>query len=61
MKKLDYGKDYKYAHHYEQNFVLQEFLPDALSETRFYDPQKNAREDEVRKFLKERWKNKYGY
>ncbi len=61
MKKMDYGKDYKYAHQYEHNFVLQEFLPDALSETRFYDPQKNAREEEVRKFLKERWKNRYGY
>lgn len=61
MKKMDYGKDYKYAHQFEQNFVMQEYLPDALSETKFYDPQKNAREEEIRKFLKERWKNRYGY
>ena len=61
MKNLDYGKDYKYAHSYENNFAVQEFLPDAIKETVFYDPQKNAREDEVRKFLKARWKEKYRY
>ena len=61
MKKMDYGKDYQYAHHYENNFVLLEFLPEAISGTRFYSPQKNAREEEMRKFLKERWKDKYHY
>ena len=61
MKQMDYGKDYKYAHSYENNFVLQQFLPDGLDGTRFYTPQKNAREEEFRKYLKERWKEKYGY
>jgi putative ATPase len=61
MKEMDYGKEYKYAHLYENNFILQEFLPDAISGTRIYSPQKNAREEEIRKFLKERWKEKYKY
>jgi putative ATPase len=61
MKNMDYGKDYKYAHNYEHNFVLHNFLPDELDGTAFYKPQKNAREEELRKFLKDRWKNKYGY
>jgi putative ATPase len=61
MKQMDYGKNYKYAHNYENNFVLQKFLPDALDGHTFYTPQKNAREEDIRKFLKERWKEKYGY
>ncbi len=61
MKQMDYGKDYKYAHQYENNFILQEFLPEAITGTRIYSPQKNAREEELRKFLKERWKERYGY
>ncbi len=61
MKNMDYGKGYKYAHSFENNFAEQEFLPDALSGTVFYEPQENAREAELRKFLKDRWKDKYGY
>ena len=61
MKKLDYGKDYQYAHNYENNFVPMEFLPDEIKNTLIYNPGKNAREEELRKFLKERWKEKYGY
>ncbi len=61
MKKLDYGKDYKYAHSYENNFISMEFLPDEIKNTVLYNPGKNAREEELRKFLKERWKEKYGY
>ncbi|MEO7523123.1 MAG: replication-associated recombination protein A, partial [Ferruginibacter sp.] len=61
MKQMDYGKNYKYAHNFENNFVLQQFLPDKLEGNVFYTPQKNAREEELRKFLKERWKEKYGY
>ncbi|MEP6584028.1 MAG: replication-associated recombination protein A, partial [Ginsengibacter sp.] len=61
MKKLDYGKDYKYAHSYENNFVQMEFLPEEIKNTLLYKPGKNAREEEMRKFLKERWKDKYGY
>src|SRR5450432_3922829 len=61
MKKLDYGKNYQYAHSYENNFVPMEFLPDEIKNTLLYNPGKNAREEELRKFLKERWKEKYGY
>ncbi len=61
MKNMDYGKDYKYAHNFENNFTTQEFLPETIAGTAFYDPQKNAREEEIRKFLKVRWQNKYGY
>ena len=61
MKDLDYGKDYKYAHDYEGNFTEQEFLPEEIKETRFYEPGNNAREEQFRKFLRDRWKAKYGY
>lgn len=61
MKQMDYGKDYQYAHQFEHNFVIQEFLPEAISGTRFYSPQKNVREEEIRQFLKSRWKEIYGY
>jgi putative ATPase len=61
MKNLNYGKNYQYAHNYDANFILQEFLPLEIKNTTFYDPGKNAREEEIRKFLKERWKDKYGY
>jgi putative ATPase len=61
MKNLDYGKDYKYAHSYENNFVPMEFLPEKIKDTLIYKPGKNAREEEIRKFLRERWKEKYGY
>ncbi|MDC9722845.1 MAG: replication-associated recombination protein A [Urechidicola sp.] len=60
MKDLDYGKDYKYAHSYDQNFVEQEFLPDEISNTKLYDPGNNPRENSFRDFLKKRWK-KYKY
>jgi len=61
MKNLDYGKNYKYAHSFENNFADMEFLPDEIKNTMIYDPGKNAREEELRKFLKLRWKEKYGY
>jgi putative ATPase len=61
MKNLDYGKGYEYSHNYEGNFSEQEYLPEKITGTKFYDPGKNTREEELRKFLKERWKNKYGY
>ncbi len=61
MKEMNYGKDYKYAHQFDDNFILQEYLPEQLKGTAFYIPQKNAREEGIRKFLKERWKAKYGY
>lgn len=61
MKRMGYGKNYKYAHSYQQNFTEQEFLPDELKGTAFYNPGKNPREEELRKFLKSLWKEKYGY
>jgi len=61
MKELGYGKNYQYAHGYEGNFVSMEFLPDEISGTKFYDPGNNAREEELRKYLRDRWKEKYGY
>ncbi len=61
MKNLNYGKGYQYAHSFEGNFSQQEYLPEKLSGTKFYDPGHNAREDELRRFLKQLWKDKYGY
>lgn len=61
MKNLDYGKGYKYSHSFENNFAEQEYLPDKIAGTKFYDPGNNARENELRKFLKDKWKDKYGY
>lgn len=61
MKNLDYGKGYEYAHDYDKNFSPQEYLPEKIKGTTFYDPGKNAREEELRKWLKMLWKEKYGY
>jgi putative ATPase len=61
MKDMSYGKDYAYSHNYTNNFKEQEYLPTGLEQTRFYDPGKNTREEEIRKFLRERWQAKYGY
>lgn len=61
MKELGYGEDYKYSHDYANNFADQEFLPDAIAETVLYSPGNNSRENSTREFLKNRWKDKYGY
>ena len=61
MKNLDYGKDYQYSHSYDNNFSPQEYLPKELSGAKFYNPGKNAREEELRKFLKALWGDKYQY
>jgi putative ATPase len=61
MKTQGYGKGYQYSHDYELNFSPQEYLPDALSGRPIYQPGRNAREEEIRKFLKQRWKDKYNY
>ena len=61
MKDLDYGKNYKYSHDYEGNFVAQEFLPDEISNTKIYDPGKNTREEKFREDLNKRWGKKYDY
>jgi putative ATPase len=61
MKQLGYGKNYAYAHDYNEHFVNQEYLPEAISNTRLYTPANNSREQEIRNFLHARWKDKYGY
>ena len=61
MKDLNYGKEYKYSHDFENNFVQQEFMPDKLKGAKLYDPGNNARENELRKNLQKLWKSKYGY
>ncbi len=61
MKELGYGDEYQYSHNYQNNFVLQEFLPDEIRNTLIYTPGNNQRETQTREFLKNRWKEKYGY
>ena len=61
MKDLDYGKEYQYSHNYAGNFVHQEFLPDEIKNTKLYEPGNNARENQFRELLKNRWKDKYNY
>jgi putative ATPase len=61
MKDIGYGKGYKYAHDFDNNFTEQEFLPEEISGKKFYEPGKNAREEELRKRLKALWGKKYGY
>jgi len=61
MKDLGYSKNYQYAHDFEGNFVEMEFMPAGLSGKKFYDPGKNARENDTRERLKRLWKDRYGY
>lgn len=61
MKELDYGKGYQYSHEYEGNFSLQEYLPQQIAGTKLYEPGKNAREEDLRRYLKSLWGEKYHY
>lgn len=61
LKDLGYKKGYEYSHDFENNFSSQEYLPDAIKGKQLYAPGKNAREEEIRKFLKQLWKEKYNY
>jgi putative ATPase len=61
MKNLGYGKDYKYAHSYEGNFVQDNFLPEEIKGTKFYEPGNNPKEEELLKRLSAMWKDIYGY
>lgn len=61
MKDLGYGIDYQYSHQYQNNFSQQEYLPEELKGTVFYNPGNNARENELRNYLRSLWKEKYGY
>lgn len=59
MKELNYGKNYKYAHDYENNFVEQDFLPDEVKNSRFWEPQQNPSESKIVEHLKKLWKDRY--
>jgi putative ATPase len=61
MKNLEYSKGYEYSHSYEKNFSPQEYLPAEISGKTFFDPGRNAREEEIRKYLRGLWEKKYGY
>jgi putative ATPase len=61
MKDIGYGKDYRYAHDYNDHFVDMEFFPDLLTGKKLYDPANNPRENEMRQRLKTLWKKKYDY
>ena len=61
MKDIGYGKEYKYAHQYDDNFADLEYLPEKITGKKMYEPGKNPREEELRKWLKKRWKDKYNY
>ena len=61
MKEIGYGENYGYSHNATNNFVYQEFMPEAIANTTFYKPGQNTREQAQRDFLKTRWKEKYGY
>ncbi|MCG8697137.1 MAG: replication-associated recombination protein A [Bacteroidales bacterium] len=61
MKEIGYGKEYKYAHSFDENFVDDNYLPGSIEGTKIYQPQNNAREEEFRKILHKRWKTRYEY
>ena len=61
MKNMGYGKDYKYAHQYDGNFVNIEFLPEKLTGRKFFEPGYNPRENEAREKLRRNWGDKYSY
>jgi putative ATPase len=61
MKNIGYGKEYKYAHSFDGNFVPDNFLPEELKGTKFYNPGSNSKETELRKKLSSMWKDFYNY
>jgi putative ATPase len=61
MKELGYHKDYKYAHDFKGNFIKDNYLPDEIKGSKFYEPGTNPREEEIRRRLKGLWKDLYDY
>lgn len=59
MKELDYGKEYKYAHNFDNNFVEQDYVPPEIKNIRFWEPQPNPQEAKIVEHLRKLWKNKY--
>ena len=61
MKDLNYGQNYKYAHDFDGNFVIQEFLPNKIKGEIFYQPQNNPAENKILQRLRNLWKQYYRY
>lgn len=59
MKQLNYGKDYKYAHDFENNFIEQDFLPKKIKGRSIWKPQNNSTELKLKDFLNKLWKNRF--
>ncbi|MDR3056794.1 MAG: replication-associated recombination protein A, partial [Prevotella sp.] len=59
MKELNYGKDYKYAHSFENNFVQQDYVPKEIKGRQFWKPQQNASENKIVEWMKKLWKDRY--
>lgn len=59
MRELDYGKDYKYSHDYPGNFVNQEFMPEEVKGSSFFQPGSSPREQEIKENMKRKWGDKY--
>lgn len=59
MKELEYGKDYKYAHSFENNFVQQDYVPQEIKQRQFWKPQQNASENKIVEWMRKLWKNRY--
>lgn len=59
MKELDYGKEYKYAHSYENNFVEQDYVPKEIKGRQFWKPQQNPSEAKIAELMKKLWKDRY--
>ena len=55
MKELDYGKEYKYSHDYENNFIKQDFLPKELKNSRFWEAQNSPAESKLSDWMKKLW------
>jgi putative ATPase len=54
MKDLGYGKGYKYAHSYEGNYVEQEYLPEEMKGTVYYNPSYNGYEGKIKDWLEKK-------
>lgn len=61
MKDLGYGEGYEYAHGFEGNFNVQEYLPDDVTNSRLYEPGNNEKENATRERLRKLWGEKYKF
>lgn len=61
MKELGYGIKYQYPHNFENNFIMENYLPDELKEQQYYFPSENGQEKNLKDRLKFLWKNRKKY